>query len=71
MDFKAAMEWADENNVWITINKLDDGKYVVDGRLDRIQTEYPFSTPEDLGTAIWAVVYAIKTAKEYHEIAGY
>lgn len=71
MDFNEAMKWADENEVWITITKLSEGNYVVDGRLDRIQTEYPFTSPEDLGTAIWAVIYAIKTGREYHGVAGY
>jgi hypothetical protein len=71
MDFIDALKWADENNVWITINKLEDNTFVVDGRCERIQTEYPFTSPEDLGTAIWAVIYALKTGTDYHGAVGY
>jgi len=71
MDFAQVLKWADEKEVWFTVTSLTDDTYVVEGRLGRVHAEYPFSSPEDLGLALWAVVDAIKTGIEYHEVAGY
>lgn len=70
-DFKATMSWAAENKVRFKVEKLPGGGFMFMGKLDRIESEYPFQDTDDLLAAVWTVALAIETGTKFHQKVGF
>ena len=66
------LEWCARNGVIVTINLVADAPFVR-AALGVVGSEWPVTgeSEEELGAALYAALYSVKTGIEYHSEHGY
>ena len=70
MDFMDTANWAAKNKAQFHLMKVGDN-FLMCGKADRIESEYPFKDQEEFLPAFWTVAYALECGTKFHAKNGY